>query len=901
MRKKDTGLGLKSIVARTALILGVVAALCFAIATWLIQQKAAALQEAAAISELEELAKAEAAKVGGSAGETLAQVRGLADATTNIMAHQGSREEASSLARNFTVSDASALGYWLEFAPNGFDGKDAEFARSWPNGEPDEAGLTAFSDTLTASQKACTDSGRVSIYWHSDGPGKVSLQNSIGSASDLKTDGPDAMPYYVAVQQRDGEMMFEPYSDDVSGKQVLMTSLMVPIKVNGEFKGVAGADITLDAIQASLAKVRPYGNGIARLLSPTGMVLAAPEKELLGKPWNQDIKNVTAALAKGKTVYVRDQGTLIKGEVLRVYAPVKIGRSADTFILMVTAPMDAVMAGVVEIRNRVIMVGVLTVLALVAVVIVLLRTMIGSPLKGIVQGVDAVAAGQLDYPIAAGGEDEVGLVSKALRTMQTDLKARLESEHKIAAENLRVRTALDYISTGVYLTNPQLDIVFANQALKDSLERYGSDFKATLPHFDGNKPLVGQPVSVLEPNQKMDAALIQRLEQNGSAQRQMQFGNAQFAQNIATIRDDQGQPVGRVVEWRDRTGEVKTEQEVAKVLASAANGDLNQRIDKNGKEGFFLTLADQLNTLLQTNAATMADVQRALTAMADGDLTQRITANYSGVFGNMRDATNTTAERLTETLQRVQTAVDAIRTAAREIAAGNSDLSARSEQQAASLEETAASMEELTSTVKNNAESSNQARQVTTGAADVAARGGKVVEQVVEQMTGITSASKQIENIIGVIDSIAFQTNILALNAAVEAARAGEQGRGFAVVAGEVRALAQRSAGAAKEIKDLISDSVERVDQGAALVNDAGNTMREIVAAISRVNDLMAEISAASQEQSAGIEQVNQTITHMDGVTQQNAAMVEEASAAAHSLQEQADDLADAVAVFKMQ
>ncbi|MFS8435943.1 chemotaxis protein, partial [Xanthomonas campestris pv. campestris] len=237
--------------------------------------------------------------------------------------------------------------------------------------------------------------------------------------------------------------------------------------------------------------------------------------------------------------------------------------------------------------------------------------------------------------------------------------------------------------------------------------------------------------------------------------------------------------------------------------------------------------------------------------------------------------------------------------AASEIAAGNQDLSQRTEQQAANLEETAASMEELTSTVKQNAEGARQANQLAIGAASVAVQGGEVVGKVVETMSGIEASSKKIADIISVIDGIAFQTNILALNAAVEAARAGEQGRGFAVVASEVRTLAQRSSGAAKEIKDLIDDSVQRVAEGSALVHTAGKTMGEVVASVQRVTDIMGEISAASQEQSAGIEQVNQTITQMDETTQQNAALVEEATAAARSLEDQAVQLTEAVAVFK--
>jgi methyl-accepting chemotaxis protein len=257
-------------------------------------------------------------------------------------------------------------------------------------------------------------------------------------------------------------------------------------------------------------------------------------------------------------------------------------------------------------------------------------------------------------------------------------------------------------------------------------------------------------------------------------------------------------------------------------------------------------------------------------------------------------------DNLAKIVGEVRTGTDTIATASREIAAGNQDLSARTEEQASSLEETAASMEELAGTVKQNADNARQANQLAASASEVARKGGAVVAQVVETMVSINDSSKKIVDIISVIDSIAFQTNILALNAAVEAARAGEQGRGFAVVAAEVRNLAQRSAAAAREIKALIGDSVDKVDNGNRLVVDAGSTMDEVVASVRRVTDIMAEISAASQEQSAGIAQVNQAISQMDAVTQQNAALVEQAAAAAESLQGQAASLSAVVDVFRL-
>jgi methyl-accepting chemotaxis protein len=270
--------------------------------------------------------------------------------------------------------------------------------------------------------------------------------------------------------------------------------------------------------------------------------------------------------------------------------------------------------------------------------------------------------------------------------------------------------------------------------------------------------------------------------------------------------------------------------------------------------------------------------------------------DQASLLVNMRDM----RDSLASVVSQVRTGADSVATASSQISAGNVDLSSRTEEQASSLEETASSMEELTGTVRQNAENARQANQLVATTADVAVKGGRVVGEVVDTMASIKDSSRKIADIIGVIDGIAFQTNILALNAAVEAARAGEQGRGFAVVASEVRNLAQRSAMAAKEIKALIEDSVDKVESGGRLVDEAGRTMDEIVSSVKRVTDIMGEIAAASAEQSSGIEQVNQAITQMDDATQQNAALVEEAAAAAESLQAQAGKLADAVSFFKL-
>jgi len=304
--------------------------------------------------------------------------------------------------------------------------------------------------------------------------------------------------------------------------------------------------------------------------------------------------------------------------------------------------------------------------------------------------------------------------------------------------------------------------------------------------------------------------------------------------------------------------------------------------------------------IARRTAAQVAATARSAEALASGDLTVRFDAAAKDEIGQLAQALEHMRESFGRLIMQIRSGVDSVSTASREIAQGNADLSSRTEQQASNLQQTAASMEQMTSAVKQNADAARQANQLAASASQVAAKGGAVVGEVVSTMDQISASSRKIADIIGVIDGIAFQTNILALNAAVEAARAGEQGRGFAVVAGEVRNLAQRSAQAAREIKSLIGESVQKVETGAKLVNDAGQTMSDIVAQVKRVTDLIGEITSSTLEQSNGIGQVNQAVTQLDQMTQQNAALVEQSAAAAESLREQADKLARAVAIFKL-
>ncbi|RRN79948.1 methyl-accepting chemotaxis protein [Pseudoxanthomonas sp. SGD-10] len=479
------------------------------------------------------------------------------------------------------------------------------------------------------------------------------------------------------------------------------------------------------------------------------------------------------------------------------------------------------------------------------------------PLTDAVRVADGIADGRLDNQIDTRGRDEPAVLARSMQRMQQQVQAVIAAQRELAGQH--EAGTISYRIDAAAFPGEYGTMAAASNALVAShvetilgalevLKHYSiGDFSVDMQRLPGEKAAMTATVDGIKGN-------------------------------LSAING-----------------------EIRRLADAAAEGDFSQRGDEARFEHDFRAMIGGLNRLMETTNANLGELSALLQAIARGDLTARMEGEFHGVFARMRDDANATVDQLTAIVHRIQEASGAISIASTEIAAGNSDLSRRTEQQAANLEETAASMEELTSTVKQNADHARQANQLAIGAAGVASEGGEVVGRVVSTMGAIEASSRRIADIITVIDGIAFQTNILALNAAVEAARAGEQGRGFAVVATEVRSLAQRSATAAREIKQLIEDSTGKVADGAQLAEQAGKTMGEIVASVQRVTDIMAEISAASQEQAAGIEQVNQTIVQMDETTQQNAALVEEASAAARSMEEQAAGLAQAIAVFRLE
>jgi methyl-accepting chemotaxis protein len=516
---------------------------------------------------------------------------------------------------------------------------------------------------------------------------------------------------------------------------------------------------------------------------------------------------------------------------------------------------------------------------------VLMARGIARPLAAMTGVMGRLASGDQNARIPAlGRADEIGEMARSL-TIIRDTGVRAA----------RVQTALDNAASLVLMADAEGRVIHANKAAQRYFQTIAADMRRLDAAFDPQR-LDALRIAGLFPDRTAAAARLAGL--TDTYQERVAVGGRQVTLTLNPILNESGGRLGTVVEWADVTEQIAIESEVATLVEAAAAGDFSRRIGTEGKTDFMLRLSEGINLLAGTVAAALDEIVGMMSALSRGDLGRRIKGDYNGELLRLKVDSNATADKLSEVVGDVVAGMATIKVAMAQLSEGSSDLSTRTEEQVANLEEMAAAIRQMSVTVKQNADNAQQANNLVAAARATAESGGEVASAAVAAVGEIQSSSRRIAEIIGLMDEIAFQTNLLALNAAVEAARAGDAGRGFAVVASEVRALAQRSSQASKEIKSLIAVSNQNVDKGVTLVNKAGSALGEIVTSVKQAADMVSAIATASGEQSTGIQQVDDSVSQMESVTQKNASLVEETSASLNAVDRQVEELAAVAAFF---
>ena len=575
----------------------------------------------------------------------------------------------------------------------------------------------------------------------------------------------------------------------------------------------------------------------------------------------------------------------------------KLDIVGQIYTLIIEFDKDAQLEPLEYFRFILLITLVIAILFALSIAVLVIRSTLntlGTDPKELINIANSVANGDYSKDLSSFKNDNNILASMA--NMQGELIQRNENDKRTMGDMTRLSQGLDQVKTPIIITDSDLRVTFVNSSMKQWFSRNLVDIKSVYPGAQPDQILSTPVLDFFGSNLKQQ---IDNLTDNYHCE--LQIGSRILEITFSAIFSPTKDRVGTAVEVIDVTKTRAVMIEVQDIVNSAEHGKLDHRISMSDKQGVNKTLCKNINELLDVTAGFVSDIKDFAKAISTGDLTRKITTEYHGTFNDVKTDANLSIEQLKEVMSKITVVAGTVESAAKEINDGNLDLSQRTERAAASLEETSSSMEEMTASVSKTAENSLEAHKLALDARTEAEKGGIVVGDAVEAMKDINESSRKIADITGVIDDIAFQTNLLALNASVEAARAGEQGRGFAVVASEVRNLAGRSATAAKEIKDLIEDSVKRVENGAKLVNESGDTLDEIVTQVKKVTDIVSNISGASQEQSEGISLVNAAITNLDETTQQNAVLVEQASSASQSTTTQTDNLIELIQFFKFE
>ena len=593
--------------------------------------------------------------------------------------------------------------------------------------------------------------------------------------------------------------------------------------------------------------------------------------------------------------------TIIQGaqdqEVLASYTPLDF--SPLDWLLVVEEPASNIYESIYRLQAAGIWIALLGTAFIVAAAYLLARGVLGQlgsdpkDLKTVAEAIASEKWNDVDE-IAADRKSPVG-VFRSMLEMKENIQSMILSEQKSSKENRRILHALNSVKSCVLVTDANFDIIYHNRSFEKLVDAHPNEFGQLVTPaasgevlFTASKDLKSKLNGIVNANEH-------RINPGVS---ELQYAEFHTRIHGNLVKSESGELLGGVFEWADRTDGDAIEEEIQFIVNCAMQGDLSKRISTQGKVGFFERLSHGINTMVDVNEKSLNEAIRSLSAMANGDLSKPVESTYSGKFGNLSQDINTTIYNLAGVVSQIESSSDQVLDASDKILEDNKQLSERTERQSSKLKETASSMDHIMSTVNQNAENANRANDVASDAKQTAEKGATVVKQAVSAMDEISDSSKEIVDIITVIDDIAFQTNLLALNAAVEAARAGDQGRGFAVVANEVRNLAGRSAVAAKEIKDLIQKSVDKVGEGSRLVNNSGETLEDIIESVVKVSNIVAEIANASSDQSHGIAQVNKAVTQMEEMTQKNAAMVFQATHSIKSMKDQSMELRDLIGFF---
>lgn len=691
--------------------------------------------------------------------------------------------------------------------------------------------------------------------------------------------------FRAALQGKEGERFFfdfKPYAPSHGAPASFISAPLVD--ESGQTAGVLVYQMPIEKINEIITTDVGLGESGKMYLVGTDMLVRndvrGVEEETILK-MQKDLPWVREALGGGKSSGRYDNESGVEKFITAV--PMKF--NGVSYAIVTEIDEREADAPVYDMLRE-LLIGILISQTVICVIAYLMGRPISNRVSELADSVKDIAEGKDAEIPSLDAKDELGDIARGLKEISD-----------VGQNALRVKAALDSSGTGVMIAKRDHKITYFNPKLKQLFKKYDDKFTSHLPGFSSEE-IVGKTLEAYHTNADELRAILDG--DNQVHESELRIDGVIIMLTVSPIMNGEGERIATFVEWRDITIEKATEEEVQQIVEACAAGDFTNRLSLEGKEGFMRKLAEGMNQIGETANRGLDQVQEVLSSLSQGDLTHKMEGDFKGVFDDIKVSLNNTIDKLYAMVGEIRSSTESVNSAAQEISSGSQDLAHRTEQQASTLEETAASMEQMTGTVRQNAENSKKADEISSESNRVASTGAEVVAKAVRAMAEIQESSQKIADIIGVIDDIAFQTNLLALNAAVEAARAGEAGKGFAVVASEVRALAGRSAESSKEIKDLITASVELIDNGFKHVNQSGETFKEITDSVRKTAELIREISQASIEQAKGIDEINSAVSQMDDTTQQNAALVEENTAAARSMSDQVGQLEKLVQFFKV-